>query len=92
MGGYLLILFDELLQKGYGVGSGVSMFMCTNVCREILWAGFSPKQLRAGEENGVVNIEYEGALFCFFNNLFMKPNKLSGVLSALGRSHGPNIW
>jgi protein transport protein SEC61 subunit alpha len=30
--GLIVILLDELLQKGYGLGSGISLFMATNIC------------------------------------------------------------
>ena len=30
--GLIVILLDELLQKGYGIGSGISLFMATNIC------------------------------------------------------------
>ncbi len=32
MGGLVIILLDELLQKGYGLGSGVNIFIATNIC------------------------------------------------------------
>ena len=35
--GLIVILLDELLQKGYGLGSGISLFIATNVCETIVW-------------------------------------------------------
>jgi protein transport protein SEC61 subunit alpha len=40
--GVIVILLDELLQKGYGLGSGISLFIATNICENILWKSFSP--------------------------------------------------
>jgi protein transport protein SEC61 subunit alpha len=40
--GILVLLLDELLQKGYGLGSGISLFIATNICENILWRSFSP--------------------------------------------------
>ena len=40
--GCIVILLDELLQKGYGIGSGISLFIATNICENILWKSFSP--------------------------------------------------
>ncbi|KCZ82205.1 protein transporter SEC61 subunit alpha, partial [Anncaliia algerae PRA339] len=40
--GIIIILLDELLSK-YGIGSGVNLFIATNVCENILWKAFSPK-------------------------------------------------
>jgi protein transport protein SEC61 subunit alpha len=30
--GFIVILLDEMLQKGYGLGSGVSLFIAVNIC------------------------------------------------------------
>ena len=35
--GLIVILLDELLQKGYGLGSGISLFIATNICESIVW-------------------------------------------------------
>jgi protein transport protein SEC61 subunit alpha len=35
--GIIVLLLDELLQKGYGLGSGISLFIATNICEVILW-------------------------------------------------------
>lgn len=44
--GVIVILLDELLQKGYGLGSGISLFIATNICENILWKCFSPVTIR----------------------------------------------
>jgi protein transport protein SEC61 subunit alpha len=33
----IVILLDEFLQKGYGLGSGISLFIATNICELIIW-------------------------------------------------------
>jgi protein transport protein SEC61 subunit alpha len=35
--GFVVLLLDELLQKGYGLGSGISLFIATNICETIVW-------------------------------------------------------
>ena len=40
--GIIVIILDELLQKGYGLGSGISLFIATNICETIVWKSFSP--------------------------------------------------
>lgn len=40
--GIVVILLDELLQKGWGLGSGVSLFIAAGVCETIIWSMFSP--------------------------------------------------
>jgi preprotein translocase SecY subunit len=38
----LVLLLDELIQKGWGIGSGVSLFILAGVCQTVLWYTFSP--------------------------------------------------
>jgi protein transport protein SEC61 subunit alpha len=47
--GFIVILLDELLQKGYGLGSGISLFISTNICESILWKAFSPSTYNTGK-------------------------------------------
>ena len=35
--GFVVLLLDELLNKGYGLGSGISLFIATNICETIVW-------------------------------------------------------
>jgi preprotein translocase SecY subunit len=37
MSGVIVILMDELVQKGWGLGSGVSLFIMTNVAGQVLY-------------------------------------------------------
>ncbi len=39
---YFVILLDEMIQKGWGLGSGVSLFILTGVATRILWNLISP--------------------------------------------------
>jgi protein transport protein SEC61 subunit alpha len=39
--GVVIILLDELLQKGWGLGSGVSLFIAAGVAGQIFWNSFS---------------------------------------------------
>merc|ERR1719401_3257940 len=39
--GNALLIIDQLLQKGYGLGSGISLFIATNICESIIWKSFS---------------------------------------------------
>jgi len=40
--GIVIMLMDELVQKGWGLGSGVSLFIMAGVAQTILWSTFSP--------------------------------------------------
>lgn len=49
--GLIVLLLDELLQKGYGLGSGISLFIATNICETIVWKAFSPATVNTGKLN-----------------------------------------
>ena len=40
--GIILMLLDELVQKGWGFGSGISLFIMAGVAQHIFWQSFSP--------------------------------------------------
>jgi len=41
--GVVVMLLDELVQKGWGLGSGISLFIMAGVAQNILWQTFSPQ-------------------------------------------------
>jgi preprotein translocase SecY subunit len=40
--GVIVMLLDELIQKGWGFGSGISLFIMAGVAQQIFWQCFSP--------------------------------------------------
>jgi preprotein translocase SecY subunit len=40
--GIIILLMDELVQKGWGLGSGISLFIMAGVAQQILWQCFNP--------------------------------------------------
>ena len=40
--GLALMLLDELLQKGWGIGSGISLFILAGVAQSIMWSAVAP--------------------------------------------------
>ena len=40
--GVIVLLLDELVQKGWGFGSGISLFIMAGVAQNIFWQAFSP--------------------------------------------------
>ena len=57
IGASIIVMFmDELLQKGWGIGSGISLFIMAGVTQQILWSLFSP--LPAGDGGTVGIIPY----------------------------------
>jgi preprotein translocase SecY subunit len=39
--GFIVVLLDELVQKGWGIGSGISLFIMAGVAQQIMWNIFS---------------------------------------------------
>jgi protein transport protein SEC61 subunit alpha len=44
----IVMLLDELVQKGWGLGSGISLFIMAGVAQGILWSIFSPMPAQDG--------------------------------------------
>jgi protein transport protein SEC61 subunit alpha len=40
--GIIVMLMDELVQKGWGLGSGISLFIMAGVAQNVIWSTFSP--------------------------------------------------
>ena len=82
----IVILLDELLQKGYGLGSGISLFIATNICESIVWKAFSPTTINTGR-----GPEFEGALVALFHLLFTWNDKGRALREAFWRASLPNV-
>merc|ERR1711972_778204 len=50
--GLIVIILDELLQKGYGMVSGISLFIATNICESVVWKALSPTTMNTGKGSG----------------------------------------
>eukprot|EP00929_Paragymnodinium_shiwhaense_P014453 TRINITY_DN122363_c0_g1_i1.p1 TRINITY_DN122363_c0_g1~~TRINITY_DN122363_c0_g1_i1.p1 ORF type:complete len:475 (+),score=85.51 TRINITY_DN122363_c0_g1_i1:52-1476(+) len=84
--GVIAILLDELLQKGYGLGSGISLFIATNICETIVWKAFSPTTINTGK-----GTEFEGAFIALFHLTISKPDKIAALKEAFQRQTAPNL-
>jgi len=84
--GVIVIVLDELLQKGYGLGSGISLFIATNICENIVWKAFSPSTMNTGK-----GTEFEGAVIALFHMLISKSDKVTALKEAFYRQNAPNI-
>jgi preprotein translocase SecY subunit len=40
LAGVVLLLLDEMIQKGWGMGSGISLFILAGVAQNIMWSSF----------------------------------------------------
>lgn len=84
--GLIAILLDELLQKGYGLGSGISLFIATNICEQITWKAFSPTVVNSGR-----GYEFEGAVVAMVHLLATRKDKKRALIEAFFRSTNPNM-
>lgn len=70
-----MILLDEILSKGWGVGnSGISLFIAINVCESILWKSFSPMVIKTDYGS-----EYEGSIISLFYSLITSDDRLRAL-------------
>lgn len=84
--GFVVLLLDELLQKGYGLTSGISVFIACNVAETIIWRALSPITITAGSDT-----EFEGAIIAFFHFIITKSNKFEAIQKAFYRQNAPNL-
>jgi len=86
LAGIIVIILDELLQKGYGMGSGISLFIATNICENIIWKAFSPTTINTGR-----GTEFEGAIIALFHLLITRTDKVRALREAFYRTNLPNL-
>merc|ERR1711959_127342 len=84
--GVIVIVLDELLQKGYGLGSGISLFIATNICESIVWKAFSPTTINTGK-----GTEFEGAIIALFHLIVSRTDKVLALKEAFYRQSAPNL-
>jgi protein transport protein SEC61 subunit alpha len=84
--GIIVLNLDELLQKGYGLGSGISIFIATNICENILWKALSPTTISSAK-----GTEFEGALIALFHLMVSKSDKVHALKEAFYRQSAPNL-
>lgn len=84
--GVIVLCLDELLQKGYGLGSGISLFIATNICENIVWKALSPTTVNMGR-----GTEFEGAIIALAHLLITRTDKVRALKEAFYRQNLPNI-
>lgn len=84
--GIIVICLDELLKKGHGMGSAISLFIATNVCETIIWKAFSPYTI-----NSARGLEFEGAVVALFHFMLTRSDKMKALKDAFYRQNLPNI-
>jgi len=84
--GVLVLLLDEMLTKGYGMGSGISLFIATNICEQVIWRSFSPTTYNMGK-----GPEFEGAIIATLHLLITRGDKIQALREAFYRQNLPNL-
>lgn len=84
---FIVLLLDELLAKGYGLGSGISLFTATNIAEQIFWKAFAPTTIDTGRGK-----EFEGAVIAFFHLLAVRKDKKRALIEAFYRNNLPNLF
>ena len=79
------MVWDELLQKGYGMGSGVSLFIAANICETIVWRALSPTT-----HSTRMGVQFEGALVALFHLLLVRESWWHALREAFFRPNLPN--
>jgi len=73
MAGIVIILLDELLQKGWGFGSGISLFIAAGVAQKIIWDLLCPLPF---EEDG----KSLGALIAYLQTILKGGDALTSFV------------
>ncbi|MGA8903561.1 MAG: preprotein translocase subunit SecY, partial [Candidatus Bathyarchaeia archaeon] len=75
--GIIVLLLDEMLQKGWGLGSGISLFIAAGVASSIWWDSVAPM-------GPMADGKYLGALVAFAEGVLSR----QGIMSVLSRTGG----
>jgi len=80
MGASIIIMFlDETVQKGWGIGSGISLFIMAGVAQQILWSMFSPLPAGDGFSIGVFPYIGQSVMGGDISNIFFRYNQLPSI-------------
>ena len=80
MAASIIIMFlDELIQKGWGLGSGISLFIMAGVSQQILWSLFSPLPAGDGGMIGIIPYIGQSLIDGDMTNVFFRSNQLPSI-------------
>jgi len=83
--GVIIILLDELLQKGWGLGSGISLFIAAGVAGQVFWNLFSFIDGPDGNSRGLVVAFFRALADPNFDvaDLFLRDQALPSILGGI---------
>lgn len=79
----IVMLLDELVQKGWGLGSGLSLFIMAGVAQGIWWAVFSPIPAPDGGSVGVIPFIIESAMDGNLQEALFRTGQLPSIFSLI---------
>jgi len=80
MGASVIVMFlDELIQKGWGLGSGISIFIAAGVAQQILWSVFSPLPAGDGGSIGIFPFIGQMAQYGEVADALFRSNQLPSI-------------
>jgi preprotein translocase SecY subunit len=65
----IVLLLDELIQKGWGLGSGISLFILAGVAQTVMWWTFSPVSVATSQTAGSPTVIF-GFIPAFISAIF----------------------
>lgn len=75
----IIMFLDELIQKGWGLGSGISLFIMAGVAQQILWSIFSPLAAGDGSMIGVMPFVSQSIMQGDISQIFFRANQLPSI-------------
>jgi len=68
------------------LGSGISLFIATNICENVVWKALSPITIKSNNTT-----EFEGAVVALFHLLSTRKDKAGALYHAFYRENAPNM-
>ncbi len=79
----IIMLLDETIQKGWGLGSGISLFIMAGVAQQILWSMFSPLPAGDGGTIGILPYIGQSIMAGDLSQVFFRSNQLPSIFGLL---------
>lgn len=84
MAASIIIMFlDEMVQKGWGLGSGISLFIMAGVAQQIMWSMFSPLPAGDGGTIGIIPYIIQSATGGDLANTLFRSNQLPSIFGLM---------
>lgn len=82
---YFVILLDEMIQKGWGLGSGISLFILAGVANTIMWNLLSPFKYGIEPHGFIPFVFHIWSIKAKWENILIRPsgNDLMGLIATL---------